>query len=584
VAIQRFVCRSDDTAQIDQGPLIHLILAEQFHVVTEIAQKPIESPEGAFTAVEVAGEGSAFERCRLQHDEPDLEKGLLRMPAVRGPFDANQEQALQWSVADENFNRATGAPRDEGCVFTTGEYFPDGAAVEPVRDESGGIALLCCDGERTSIAPQVEVHGRVYQPAALDQTFARALRIPRGIAPFGTAKQFVQEISVVLTQYTALADNLVTGVTRFVLATWFIPSLQMAPWLSIRGRNTGLVNSLIRLLRCFCRRALLLSDVRAGSIGSLPLHWGLTIMLAEPRLVPEIERLLLAARQPDGYIVRGGRLMHAYGPIVTHGDYESGFGGGMLTPIEIPVLPTAVPLPPLQREAEDRIADEFQAKLLGYRLANIRKVSEFSLNVSTLPACVAEVGRSLAACTPDDPELQIEIIKALQTQQAAMRAATWTDVDVVLVEALLFYCHEGKVDCVYVGEVGKTAMSILAGRGEPLKLAPKNVAARLRLLGVHIEARDKRGYRVLLTQALSRQLHGLARSFDAPTLQSEEVRCDECKFLVSDQRTADESSAGRGEPNEPNVRSGDTTGGWQKHLEKSRGSRQGGKSGKKMAS
>jgi hypothetical protein len=271
---------------------------------------------------------------------------------------------------DENPNRVTGAPSDDGCAFTTGEYFPDGSAVEPVRDESGAIALLCCDGERTNIAPQVEIHGRVYQPAALDQTFARALRIPRGIAPFGTAKQLVEEISRVVAEYTRLPDNYVMAVTRFVLATWFTPSLQTAPWLSIRGRNTGLVNSLIRLLRCFCRRALLLSDVRAGSIGSLPLHWGLTIMHAQPRLGPETERLLLAARQPDGYIVRGGCLMHTYGPIVTHGDYESGFGGGMLTPIEIPVLPTAVPLPPLQREAEDRVADEFQAKLLGYRLAS----------------------------------------------------------------------------------------------------------------------------------------------------------------------------------------------------------------------
>jgi hypothetical protein len=259
----------------------------------------------------------------------------------------------------------------------------------------------------------------------------------------------------------------------------------------------------------------------------------------------------------------------------------------MLAPIEILVLPTAVPLPPLQREAEDRIADEFQAKLLGCRLANSRKVSEFSSDVSMPHASLGEIGRSLAACTPDDPELQIGIVKTLQTQQAAMRAATWTDLDVVLVEALLFHCHEGKVDCVYVGEVGKTAMSILAGRGERLKLAPKNVGARLRLLGVHIESRDERGYRVLLTQALSRQLHGLARSLDAPSVQDEEVRCDQCELPVSGQRPVDDGSAGRSEPNEPNVPnvySGERAGIFQKHLEKSRGRRQGGKDGKKMAS
>lgn len=483
--------------------------------------------------------------------------------------------------SDENLNRATVAPSDDGCAFTTGEYFPDGVAVEPVRDESGAIVLLCCDGERTNIAPQVEVRGRVYQPAALDQTFARALRIPRGTAPFGTAKQLVQGISRVVAEYTRLTENFVTAVTRFVLATWVVSSLQAAPWLSIRGRDTAVANTLIRLLRCFCRRGLLLGDVRG--LDSLPWDWGLTLILAHPRLGPEVERLLLAARQRDGYIVRGGRLINVYGPIATYGDYQN-FGGGMLAPIEIPVLPTALPLPSLQREAEDRIADEFQAKLLAFRLSNSRRVSEFSLSVSTLPAPVAEVGRSLIACTPDDPELQIEIIKALQTQHAAMRAAAWTDLDVVLAEALLFYCHEGKVDCVYVGDVGKTAMSILAGRGEPLKLAPKNVAARLRLLGVHIEARDKRGYRVLLTQALSRQLHGLARSFDAPTLQDEQVRCDQCELPVSGQRPVADGSTGRSEPNEPNVHPGKSVEIMQKHVKERPGRRQGGKHGKKVAS
>jgi hypothetical protein len=486
--------------------------------------------------------------------------------------------------ADESFDGATGAPRDEGCVFTTGEYFPDGSAVEPVRNESGAVALLCCDGERTSIAPQVEVHGRVYLPAALDQTFARALRMPRGTAPFGTPKQLVQEISRVLTQYTALPDIFLTVVTRFVLATWFAPSLQIAPWLSLRGRNTALANTLIRLLRCFCRRALLLSDPRG--IDSLPMNWGLTLILGQPRLGPETERLLLAARQRDGYIVRGGRLIHAYAPIVTCGDYESGFGGGMLVPTEVPVGPAAVLLPQLEREDEERIAEEFQEKLLGYRLANSRRVPGHSLDISALDPSLREVGLSLAACTPDDPELQTEIVKALQTQHAAMRASTWADVDVVLVETLLFYWHEGKKDCVFVGEVGETAVRILAGRGERLELAPKTVGTKLRLLGIPIEPRKAQGYPILLTHALSRQLHWLARNLDAPSVQDEEARCDECKSLISGQRPTDDSfsSAGRTESNAPNVASvysGERTGRLQKKLEKSRRG-QGGRNAEKM--
>ncbi len=50
-------------------------------------------------AVEPAGEGSALERLGFQHNESDQQESLLRMPAVGGPFDANQEQAFQGTVA-----------------------------------------------------------------------------------------------------------------------------------------------------------------------------------------------------------------------------------------------------------------------------------------------------------------------------------------------------------------------------------------------------------------------------------------------------------------------------------------------------
>jgi len=118
----------------------------------------------------------------------------------------------------------------------------------------------------------------------------------------------------------------------------------------------------------------------------------------------------------------------------------------------------------------------------------------------------------------------------------------------------LFYCHEGKQDCVYVGEVGKTAENILSARGEALRLQPKNVAAKMRLLGVKIEPRDKRGYRVLLTQAVSRQLHALAKSVDAPSVQDGEMRCSQCELIVSEQRAdTDRFKSVRNERNVQNV-------------------------------
>ena len=46
----------NDSAKIEQGFLIHLISAEQFGVIAEIPEEPIELPERSFGAVQPARE------------------------------------------------------------------------------------------------------------------------------------------------------------------------------------------------------------------------------------------------------------------------------------------------------------------------------------------------------------------------------------------------------------------------------------------------------------------------------------------------------------------------------------------------
>ena len=51
----------DHAAEIDQGLFVHLILGEQFRVIAEIAQEPIQLPESSFGAIEPTREGAALE-------------------------------------------------------------------------------------------------------------------------------------------------------------------------------------------------------------------------------------------------------------------------------------------------------------------------------------------------------------------------------------------------------------------------------------------------------------------------------------------------------------------------------------------
>jgi hypothetical protein len=72
MAVQDYMCGLDDAAEVDQGLIVDLILAEQFHVVSEIAQEPIELPKGALSAVEPPGERAVLKNLRFQQNESEV--------------------------------------------------------------------------------------------------------------------------------------------------------------------------------------------------------------------------------------------------------------------------------------------------------------------------------------------------------------------------------------------------------------------------------------------------------------------------------------------------------------------------------
>lgn len=436
-------------------------------------------------------------------------------------------------------------------ISTTGELFADGTAIDVIRSESGELALLHWDGKSSRITPQVESATGLYRPAALDPTISRVIRLPRLVAGGGNSKELLEDIAKVFATYLQLPSSLTAAATAFSVASWFSAKRQSAPWLSVTGRHFTVAKPLMRLLACFCRRALLLTDATLSGICSLPLEWGFTFQISQNRASPDLYRLLNAAHERRGCVIRGGRLIHPYAPIVTCTNSPIVPDGLSVAPIEIPAMPSTN-LPLLDLEAEERIAAEYQPKLLAYMLENHNHSGNYDADLSTIDVSLRETARMLVACMPLDPGFRAQTIGALKTQHAAMRCDRWTEIEVVLIEAMLFFIHEGGKDAVYVGEVGAAAEKIIAGRGERLKLAAKNVAARLRNLGLKTqEKRDKRGYYYLLTQAFSHRVHELAFILDVPSIQDGQPRCRQCAPSTRGMRNAIDVANVRNAGNEP---------------------------------
>src|SRR5579864_3611256 len=89
---------ADHPSQIHQGLLIDIVLSEQGLVIAEVAQEPIQLPQGFRCAIEPSGETSRFVFFRLEDYEVKGEERLLRVPAIGGSFDSDQKQSFELAL------------------------------------------------------------------------------------------------------------------------------------------------------------------------------------------------------------------------------------------------------------------------------------------------------------------------------------------------------------------------------------------------------------------------------------------------------------------------------------------------------
>src|SRR6266852_1699775 len=86
---------SDNPAQVQQSFFIDLVPAEQISVVAEVAQEPVELPQGLGRAIESSGDRLSGVLFGLEGGQAQGEEWLLRVPAIEGSLDSDQEKALQ---------------------------------------------------------------------------------------------------------------------------------------------------------------------------------------------------------------------------------------------------------------------------------------------------------------------------------------------------------------------------------------------------------------------------------------------------------------------------------------------------------
>ena len=294
-----------------------------------------------------------------------------------------------------------------------------------------------------------------------------------------------------------------------------VEAIRVAPLLVVFGPDTARANRIVELLRRLCRHSLLLTGVTPAGICSLASGAQFTYIISQSSFGDNLRRLLDDASSRDRKIPFRGRLLDLFGVQVIHTD--SAVAGAPWPPrsIQISMAPTGQKLPLFDMEALDRMTNEFQGKLLSFRRANLGAACKLQFDASKFTFALRELACSMAAATPDDPELQAQVFELLEEQDAEIRSEKLVDPNAIAVEAVLVVYSESPGGVAYVRDLAAIAQEMSRRRGEETTIDPGAFGKLLKFLGFTTH-RDAKGKKLHLTEAVRDRAEQLDRDFVGP--------------------------------------------------------------------
>jgi hypothetical protein len=437
----------------------------------------------------------------------------------------------------KNFNRqlhrerksanTSAAPRlasPDTPARTPGHVFPAGEIVEIIREtEAGPLTLLHSDGECITIAPCVEVGGQAYIPMEMNPGILRALTLPQRTTAYGSTDALFRSAQAAFTEY-GFPESVALRATHFAFSTWFPDASPVAPCLLIVGPRAE-ADLLLALLSCMVRHAIVLGEITRDGLCALPLDFQLTLLTGSEILGHSALRLLVASNSRNAYVPWHGSVLNLYCAKAVHliGSACDSFGDDAL---RINLAPSRGPIF-LDPDDKRKFTEEFQAKFLAYRLANLATVRASKFELPNLPSGLRLLAHVLGASIVDAPAIEAGIAAVLKQRHDEIQASHWLDLRCVIIETLLFFCHDRAKERIYVGEVATAASRIFKGRGENAQLEPRGIGPILRSLSLSPQ-RYEQGCAVRLTGEVRRRVHQLARDYEVAAAQQEAALCPDC--------------------------------------------------------
>jgi hypothetical protein len=420
--------------------------------------------------------------------------------------------------------------KNNGVIRTGGELFHDGSALDLFRvpSEPEEMKLLHWNGNALEFAAHIERAGRKYAPPTIEPNLNKALRLPTRVAPPETARKLFTDVQVLLRRHLAQLDSCTTAMVFALFASWLSPVLQMAPIVFIFAPAGSPKDLALQLLSLLSRHPLRLAGLKRADLIRVPMSLQPTLILDEPDLQPATQSLLQAGAHRGWYVPSGGGVRDLFGPKIIC-SRKPPLGTELGTDVlRVALIPASGRLPILDNKVEEEIAEEFQARFLGYLLRNFSKVQVPHFDVSDLAQPVQELARAFGAAVVGDEELQARILPLLKIKDEEIRSDRASAFDSVVLEAILFFIHQGGWTRVRMDNIADQVSTIFKGRGFQEEPSPERVGWAVKRLGIPSGRINRAGNGIELSVSTSRLVHELALSYGVRAMQGT-IRSD-CRY------------------------------------------------------
>jgi hypothetical protein len=178
------------------------------------------------------------------------------------------------------------------------------------------------------------------------------------------------------------------------------------------------------------------------------------------------------------------------------------------------MIPSGKSLPALDEETVQRIASDFQARFLMFRLQHYREYRPKPIDLSPLSPRMQDLVGALLVPLRDVKDAMAPIWDALEEQFLQAEVERANEPEALVVTALFGYCHDEDSSTVLVGEIATWVNACRRNLGEEAALKPRAVGAILKSLGFTTGKVDSFGRGLRLTAEVQRKIHQLMQSYN----------------------------------------------------------------------